>query len=90
VVAKTTNPSVAARCYLRGSSSWRDSIYRFDSTTCVDRSTSLFRSVSVRIGALEFFKATVVTSNPTTDETTSNRRPTVPQQRPAEAFPFAF
>jgi hypothetical protein len=49
----------------------------FDTTTCVVRLTSLFRLVSVRTGALEFCKATVVASDLTTGASRSNPRPTV-------------
>jgi len=50
-----------------------------------DRSP-FFRLVSVRTGALEFVKATVVASDLTTGEPTSNRRFTTLQRRRAEAF----
>ncbi|MGH9887084.1 MAG: hypothetical protein ACREBE_16280, partial [bacterium] len=49
-----------------------------------------FRLVSVRAGALEFCKATVVASYLTTGAPTSNRRPTVaPNTVALEAFPIA-
>ena len=54
------------------------SINRFDTTIVrgpID--FPFFRLVSVRTGALEFYKATVVASDLPTGGATSNRRPTI-------------
>jgi hypothetical protein len=75
--AKITNPSGAARRDLRGSSSLAGFDQSVRHHTCVVRSTSLVRMVSVPLGALEFCKATVTSSDLVTGEAASNHRFTV-------------
>jgi hypothetical protein len=85
-----TNPSGAARRCLRGSSllAGFDRLVRHHGVRgLIDFPLSdSYRSESVLWNSS---KRTVVASNLPTGVTASNRRPTVPRQRPVEAFPIA-
>src|SRR5206468_12255427 len=81
---KTTSPPSAARCGLEGSSSLAgfDHLVRHHNVRGpIDFPFS--ESRSVRPGALEFYKASITSSDLVIGETTSNRRLTMSQRRRA-------